>query len=304
MNTQDKCPLCGEVSIILIESLPANNINILYRNTFKFKRAIKSDYIKYYQCRYCDIKFFDPMEPGDEGLYESLQNYSWYYMADKWEYHCAKKYLNSTDRVLEIGAGKAAFALIIGSQFYTGLEYNDKAIKQANKDGVRLVKQSIQAHAAEGNSYDVIVSFQVLEHVSDPAEFIRSSLKCLKKGGRLIISVPAHENYLGEAINNILDLPPHHLTHWTAKTLEKMESLFGLKLLAIEYEPVAFYHKKHMRKIIIESKIRKFFGMKHQLVDISFLAKLISKTASIVSLFLPLSTECVNGHTVVSVFKK
>ena len=43
------------------------------------------------------------------------------------------------------------------------------------------------------NSFDIVLSFQVLEHVSDPAVFLREATRVLKPGGFLYIEMP---NYL------------------------------------------------------------------------------------------------------------
>lgn len=45
----------------------------------------------------------------------------------------------------------------------------------------------------KADSFDCIIASEIIEHVSDPALFIRSLLKALKPGGMLIISTPYNE---------------------------------------------------------------------------------------------------------------
>ena len=54
-----------------------------------------------------------------------------------------------------------------------------------------------------------MVSFQVLEHVASPYDFIRGCVDSLKQGV-LILAVPSSDGFAGMAINNVLDMPPHH----------------------------------------------------------------------------------------------
>jgi 2-polyprenyl-3-methyl-5-hydroxy-6-metoxy-1,4-benzoquinol methylase len=299
-----RCPLCGSEIHVNQEILSPIDINELYSKSLGIENAIKTDYLSYLSCQNCGLGFFDPMETGEEDLYECLQAFDWYYMADKYEYNIAVKYLPVEGTVLEVGAGKAAFAEKVGVDRYTGLEFNDKAIERAGKSGIRLLKQPVDAHAADGNTYDAVVSFQVLEHVSDPAGFIRGCVQCLKPGGRLILGVPAQDGFAGGSINNILDMPPHHVTHWTGETLKSLTQLFGLEILALDYEPVAKYHRSWACHIVWEVRLRRFLGWHPRLLDRSFRAKLVSKIAAFLAKIAPISVNALNGHTVIATYKR
>lgn len=298
------CPLCGSEHVVIKEKLSVAELTSAYEKSFGIQDALRSSTLIYLTCLECGLGFFDPLEAGGEGLYARLQLFDWYYMEDKYEYAIAKKYLPSLGTVLEVGSGKAAFAEVVGADRYTGLEFNERAIERAAKAGIRLFKQSVEAHADLGNVYDAVVSFQVLEHVADPAGFIRGCLACLKPGGVLIIAVPAHDSFVGVALNNILDAPPHHVTHWSGATLQYLAGLFGLEVAAVEYEPVSDYHRDWARKTIWESRFRRWLGMQNKLLDYSVMAKFVSKFSSILGRLLPAQLGDVKGHTVVGVYRK
>lgn len=298
------CVLCGSEDVTAKEAVSVRELNAKYEQAFGIEHALNSTRLDYCSCAGCGLGYFDPMETGGERLYERLQSFDWYYMAEKHEYAIAQKYLPAEGGVLEVGGGKAAFSRVVGADRYTGLEFNDKAIEKAGEAGIRLIKQSVEVHSNYGNTYDAVVSFQVLEHVADPAGFIRACVKCLKPGGRLIFAVPAHDSFVGSALNNILDMPPHHVTHWTGATLQHLAEGFGLEVLAIEYEPVAKYHRDWAYKTMWESRLRRWLGMQPKLLDYSLIARLVSKLSSILGNLFPASLADVKGHTVVAVYRK
>ena len=85
-------------------------------------------------------------------------------------------------------------------------------------------------------------TFQVLEHVAEPKKFLNSLIKLIKPGGKLIIAVPNGECFAKYSKNNLLDLPPHHMTRWSRETFESLTSIFSLKVLRFRFEPLAKYH--------------------------------------------------------------
>ena len=303
MNTS-ACPLCKSTENKLLESISVSDLNNLYTRFYDIPKALKTTHLDYRECEYCKLRYFWPMEAGGEHLYEKLQTFEWYYMDDKEEYQLALRVLPLDGKVLEVGSGKAAFASMVGVDRYTGLEFNDKAIERASLSKIKLLKESVETHAAKGEQYDTVVSFQVLEHVSSPFNFIKSCVDCLKTGGILILAVPSHDGFSGHALNHILDMPPHHLSHWSGATLQKIATLFELEMIFLEHESIASYHKQWSRKIQIESSIRKILGMDFKLIDYRLSARLISKISNFLSRFLKLSQDEEKGHTVVAAYRK
>lgn len=298
------CPLCHSNHIDIVESLSVQDLNHLYLKSLNIKTALKSDHLNYLQCQSCSLGFFDPMETGGEEFYEQLQENDWYYMEEKEEFNIAKKYIDDSCSILEVGAGRAAFTKYVDKERYTGLEFNDQAIKKASQIGVNLIKQSIEEHAKEGNKYDVVVSFQVLEHISSPHSFLEASVECLNPGGKLIIAVPSQDGFLGLETNNLLHLPPHHVTHWSEKTLKKLSDLFDLTFVNIENESIAKYHIKSVKSNIISHSIYDKLGINSQLLDRRISSRIIHKLSAILSYWMPVNLSDKKGHSVVSVYKK
>ncbi|MEW6132019.1 MAG: hypothetical protein AB1591_02475 [Pseudomonadota bacterium] len=105
----------------LQEELDVDCINRAYKKLAGLDGLLMSELLAYCRCGQCGLMFFDPLQSGDELLYERLQAFDWYYLADKPEYGIARKYLLKGGEVLEVGAGTAGFSRQLEPGLYTGL---------------------------------------------------------------------------------------------------------------------------------------------------------------------------------------
>lgn len=299
------CPLCGSTSIRSEERIEAANINYLYQRSLGVVNPLGVSMLEYEICGDCGLGFFDPMATGSENFYEDLQKFDWYYMTKKPEYAMAARYLPTNGNLLEVGAGRAAFASLVGRARYTGLEFNDKAIERARSTGISLLKETVEAHAlTHAARYDAVVTFQVLEHVADPKSFLQACVDCLIPGGRLMIAVPSADGFLGRAVNSVLDLPPHHVSRWSDSTLHKIAQIFSLRCLSVEHEPVADYHLSWARQVQIETLLRRMFRLGQPLVDVSIGGRAVSLTSAMLARLLPIPVSHIQGHTVFACYEK
>lgn len=164
--------------------------------------------------------------------------------SSKPEFDVAIDHLDGAERILEIGAGAGAFGRLVSDRTYVGLELNAAAADRAVASGLDVRPESLHDHATSGaGSYDAVVSFQVLEHVPAVGSFIRECRRCLRAGGRLIVSVPSHDGFMGVELNSILDLPPHHLTQWSDRCMSELSSLFDISLVGLDHDEIAPYHR-------------------------------------------------------------
>lgn len=230
-----------------------------------------------YKCLASGYKFYGPKPiVGDTNYYEKLQEVSWYYTKDKWEFREALRHIanDSAVNVLEIGAAKGFFLRNLMQHnplsHCVGLELNENAAKEANASGLDVLIQSTSDHAkVKSNFYDAIVSFQVLEHVPNPMDMISDACDMLKMGGKLIICVPNNSGSANKSIfdneNNILNMPPHHQGLWDIPSLAYITHLFPLRLDSIVLEAAtSIPHQNSYRGQIKNALITKYgktFGM-------------------------------------------
>ena len=298
------CPLCKVKNIKKIETINKETLTSLYEKmtAIDFSYLINQD-INYCECLNCKLRFYDPLITGDEKFYNSLQKFDWYYMDEKEEYQYAKTYIQDTDKVLEVGSGKGAFAKHLSTKDYIGLDFSENAKKMAAENGILIENEMVQDYSINHKEeFDVVVSFQVLEHVSDPKSFIEAKLAALKVGGKLIIAVPSEDSFLKYVNNGILNMPPHHVTRWSDNTFEFIANTYNLKIIDIYHEKVQEVHKLWYLNALLGNSI-----IQSKLIDISLRRKIINKFCSLFSKVLVkgLRNEMLpSGHTVLVVYKK
>jgi 2-polyprenyl-3-methyl-5-hydroxy-6-metoxy-1,4-benzoquinol methylase len=243
--------------------------------------------------------------------YDALQRLPWYYLEDKPEYQVAKKWISSADQVLEVGCGSGAFSRHITVSHYTGLEFNDEAVRSATQRGLHVENGSIEQHVVgrEGQ-YDVVCAFQVLEHIAPVHNFIAASVRGLRIGGRLIYCVPSEESYVSLLQNASLNLPPHHVTRWTDAALKSIARLFPLEIVAIEHERLADIHKSTYTCVLMLRTLSRVLRCKRKnaLLDLSrgqrFLSSIAWGLGRILEKGLDDSSLLPQGQSVTAVFRK
>ncbi|KAM3116123.1 class I SAM-dependent methyltransferase [Phormidesmis sp. 146-33] len=209
--------------------------------------------IHLYECNQTKLKFFTPMEVVGSGkLYAQLQQFDWYYMPDKWEHQIALSQLTKGQKILEIGTGSGHFvkrAIAAGLQAQ-GIDLNAVAVEAAQRQNLPVERLDLEeAVRLYANTFDAVCSFQVLEHVPNPDEFIRWSLELLKPGGMLIYCVPNSESYIKHQEMHLLNMPPHHMLWWSDAAFKSLEKVFPVQLEKVAYEPLTDYHVPHYLSI-------------------------------------------------------
>ena len=195
-----------------------------------------------YECPLTKYRFYHPPSlAGDAAFYEELQRTrETYYPEGKLEFDIALAKLSKGERVLEVGCGSGLFLEMLRDADISGigLEFNDLAIEKCLAKELDVRKETIAEFAHDNASqFDAVVSFQVLEHITDVANFIRDLLTCLKPGGKLIFGVPDnspyHKNF---RVYLTFNLPPHHMGLWNAESFANLEKVFPIKLDSVEYD--------------------------------------------------------------------
>ncbi|MFQ6327925.1 class I SAM-dependent methyltransferase [Nocardia sp. CWNU-33] len=96
--------------------------------------------------------------------------------------------------VLEAGSGEGYGANMIAdvATKVIGLDYDSSAVAhvRARYPRVEMLQGNLAALPLDDAAVDVVVNFQVIEHLWDQSQFIRECLRVLRPGGELLISTP------------------------------------------------------------------------------------------------------------------
>jgi len=263
-------PLTGSTNVVLEEELKAELLIRMYQGKFEIDVGYLFDgveVVSIFRCVETGYRFYYPFSTaGDEKFYKHFGKYDWYYLSWKWEHEECLNFINQGDRVLEVGAGNGNFLEglkrlinVVG----TGLELNGDAVSRAKEKGLHMVNQSIEDHASKHpNKYDVVCSFQVLEHIAHVKLVIEAMIKCLRPGGKLIISVPNNDSFIKDnpLSSKILNTPPHHMGLWNMDSLTAMCKIFPLDLIEARIEPLQpaqmdTYQYTVVKKILFNSDL-------------------------------------------------
>jgi len=259
------------------------------------KFLVAYEYISLYECESTGYRFFYPFDiAGDGDFYEKLEQIPWYYANWKWDYDVAQNYISSNARVLDIGCGEGKFLSYLKSSkgcIVEGLELNENALKIAVENNIAVFNQTIQEYSnLNKENYDVVTLFQVLEHISNVDEFLKSAIKVVRPKGLLIIAVPNNEPYyLKYDKDHFLNLPPHHMGWWNQESLEKVAKIFNLELIKIVKQPLEHY----------SSYTKNFLAIRLGLPR--FLVKVLSP---FVKIFFYLNRNKINGASIMAILRK
>lgn len=229
----------------LTKRLPAAGLISAYRERFGYDAAAcfnGTPEVGIYACP-TGFRFYWPFTTtGPAALYEALAKHEWNYQETKWEHDLALREVSAGNLVLDVGCGQASFLHRAKTQrgaIVTGLEFNPTAAQAGRDRGVDVSTETIGDHARRRpGHYDVVCSFQVLEHVTDPKAFMLDLIAATKPGGKLVIGVPNSDGFVGMDDDAVLNAPPHHMGLWGRESLEKLGELVGLAVERFEVEPV------------------------------------------------------------------
>jgi len=166
--------------------------------------------------------------------------------------------------VLELGCGwgRGVEKLIKASENYTGLDKNAKLI---NKLSNKYPKYSFATanfpdlSDYKDNTFDFVVTFQVIEHIQDDKEFLKEAHRVLKSGGKIILTT-VNKSYS-------LSRNPWHIREYNTKELKDlMENYFKtVDAMGVNgNEKVWDYYKKN-KSSVYKTMRWDVFDLQHKL---------------------------------------
>ena len=157
-------------------------------------------------------------------------------------------------RILDVGAGNGYFVFLARTEF--GFDANGIEISEAETAYARKMfgVEFLRADAARAaGQYDVVTSFNVLEHVAKPLLLLADMSEKLAPGGLLVLTTPnpscIHRRVLGLQRWSMV-CPPHHINLFTRPALQELLGSAGFEILT--YSTLSTYIN-YVRKFDTES---------------------------------------------------
>jgi O-antigen biosynthesis protein len=151
---------------------------------------------------------FDPETMQGETIEaEHLARYRW-----------ASQLVPGRRRVLDAGCGMAygtALLAASGAGETVGVDLAEEVldhVREQMPNGVVLLQGDVRRLPFDDDTFDLVVCFEVIEHVSEPGEVLDELRRVLAPGGVLVISSPNRDTY---PQGN-----PHHVHEFTPPELE------------------------------------------------------------------------------------
>jgi SAM-dependent methyltransferase len=296
-----KSPITESFNVQIEESFPAATIIELYNEShIDVKRFFHNANVHICRCLDSGYRFYYPFDIyGDGAFYQSLRFFPGYFREWKWEYGKVSKLIDKgIKQVLEVGCGNGVFLNFLRKKGIdcVGLELNRESVEECKAKDLKVKAELLSEHKLNSKEkYDMVCSFQVLEHIPDVRGFIVDSLSVLKKGGLLVFAVPNNEAFLVKKGSGFFNMPPHHMGLWDKNSLVSLTKFFDVKIKTVSFEPLPHYEIERYRNLRFPGIIN--FGYKINW-RLGFAVK------ETLSFFLRIFRYGIKGHTLVAVFEK
>jgi ubiquinone/menaquinone biosynthesis C-methylase UbiE len=130
---------------------------------------------------------------------------------------------NKSSKILDIGCAGGHLLNFLkkrGFKNLYGVDISETAIKETKSKGIQnaTVQDSINTNFKE-NTFDFIIASDILEHIKEDSKAIEEYQRILKKGGKLIVFVPAFR-FLWSEHDEIC----HHFRRYKKQELKELIS--------------------------------------------------------------------------------
>lgn len=138
-------------------------------------------------------------------------------------------------RVLDVACGAGYGAPILwgaGARSYVGVDISPEAVSIArsryrvSEDVSFALGDACRLDGIGAGAFDVVVSFETIEHLEDPERFLARVRDVLTPGGKLVVSTPNRAAYDPLAASGAKPTNPFHVREWSAREFAQLLGRF------------------------------------------------------------------------------
>lgn len=137
--------------------------------------------------------------------------------------------------VLEVGCGQGSVGVRLAADHqYLGLEPDHSSFETARSRLATLGRGEVRCGSTDlvepGRQFDLLVSFEVIEHIEDDAWALTSWVRMLRPGGSLVLSTPGYQARYGP-----MDAAVGHFRRYEPAVLVALMERAGLEAVEVRH---------------------------------------------------------------------
>jgi SAM-dependent methyltransferase len=173
----------------------------------------------------------------------------------------------SARTLIDMGAGNGLFLKYFKKQGFhiSGMELEHDQVKRMKKDPQLANENIVQGDILNSKgkeSYDVVIASDVIEHIEDDQNAVIHLWSFVKKGGQMIITVPAHQYLYGKR-----DVAWGHFRRYSKELLTERVEKLGGTLEFIGYWNLIGYFVYYLYEKILRKQINEEMRYSRSLIS-------------------------------------
>jgi dolichol-phosphate mannosyltransferase len=173
----------------------------------------------------------DSADYDERGFYSVIPIQRWWHRR---RHQITVSWARGSDRVLDAGCGSSMIVQSLNN--VVGMDFNFAKLRFLSRYQMPLVRGSAFALPFRDQSFDCVISSQVIEHIPFDEVLFAEMRRVLKPGGRLILGTPDYATRAWRTIEPIYGfLMPggykdEHITHYTRAMLNDLLTRYGFSV--------------------------------------------------------------------------
>lgn len=211
-------------------------------------------------------------------LYDSENSHWWYLGLKDLVLSFVAKYAEKKKetRILDAGCGTGGILKDLEGYKAWGLDISQEAIRFCRLRKLNnVINASISNIPFEDNSFDLIISLDVLYHlgVEDDREALKELTRVLSKGGTLLLNLPAYDSLRGRH-----DRAVHTRHRYTIDELKEKVKTAGLVVEKITYRNTVLFPLAFLKRILQGRSVKSTDKVESDVIlPLDFINKLFTK---------------------------
>lgn len=168
--------------------------------------------------------------------------------------------LKKGDFVVELGCAYGYFLDLISDVAgdHIGFDVSEEGVEKARKRGHNTTTKDFLKYKIKDNSVDLVVMWDVIEHLTEPHKYIEKISRILKPGGHIALTTGDVEALIARRRGGEWRMihPPTHVYYFSPRTLNLLFNQHQLKITEVNYKGISRNVGSVAEQIICNRKVQ------------------------------------------------